>query len=79
MGYHIDEPDEEFDAETAVAVEAFQADHQLYPYGVADFTTQTALGQAVIDAKVLVDRQLDKAYELLTGEKLLEEQEAEEE
>lgn len=73
LGYHIEEVNEIFDEETAVAVKAFQASEGLFPYGVADFTTQTALGQAVIDAEVMIDRQLDKAYELLTGKTLLEE------
>lgn len=78
LGYHIEEVNDVFDAETAVAVKAFQAAEGLYPYGVADFTTQTALGTAVIEAEVIVDRQLDKAYELLTGKKLLEETQEEE-
>ncbi len=71
LGYYIPEVDDVFDEETSVAVKAFQADTNLYPYGVADFTTQEKLGEVVEEVQVLVDRQLDKAYELLTGKKLL--------
>ena len=73
LGYHVGEVNEIFDQETAVAVKTFQEDKGLFPYGVADFTTQTALGQTVIDTKVEVDLQLDKAYELFTGKSLLKE------
>ena len=78
LGYYIGTVNEIFDEETAVAVKAFQAASGLFPYGVADFTTQTALGQAVIDAEVMVDRQLNKAYEILTGKTLFEDAEEEE-
>lgn len=73
LGYHIPEVNEVFDEETAVAVKSFQANTELYPYGVCDFTTQKKLGEIVEEAQVLVDKQLDKAYEILTGKKLLKE------
>lgn len=78
LGYYVGEVNDVFDEETAVAVKTFQEKNGLFPYGVADFTTQTTLGQVVIDAEVEIDRQLDKAYELLTGKSLLEETEEEE-
>ncbi|MBE7027463.1 MAG: PDZ domain-containing protein [Ruminococcaceae bacterium] len=78
LGYHIETVDEIFDEETAVAVKSFQAASGLFPYGVADFTTQTELGQAVIDTEVLVDRQMNKAYEILTGKTLFDDTEEEE-
>ncbi len=78
LGYHVGEVNETFDEETMVAVKAFQASAELFPYGVADFTTQTALGQAAIDAEIVIDKQLDKAYELLTGKALIKETEEEE-
>lgn len=77
LGYNIGEVNSVYDEETAVAVRSFQAATNLYPYGVADFTTQAKLGEVVESTQVLIDRQLDKAYELLTGEHLLLEEKVE--
>lgn len=66
LGYYSgDIDDKTFDKELEVAVLKFQADNSLYPYGVADINTQLTLHTKVMLGDILVDNQLDKAFELL--------------
>ncbi|MDK2800851.1 MAG: carboxyl-terminal processing protease [Clostridiales bacterium] len=66
LGYDVGEPDEVFDEKTFKAVKDFQAEQNLYPYGVLDFSTQAALNVAVSQLEVVVDKQLEKAVEILS-------------
>lgn len=66
LGYDVGEPDEFFDEKTFKAVKDFQAEQKLYPYGVLDFSTQAALNIAVSQLEVVVDKQLEKAVEILS-------------
>ncbi|NLL69973.1 MAG: hypothetical protein GX238_02450, partial [Epulopiscium sp.] len=43
----------------------FQQQYGLYPYGVADLTTQDTMNKAVIKKIQLEDVQLKKGYEVL--------------
>ena len=66
LGYYTgDIKSKVFDKELEVAVLRFQADSELYPYGVADINTQLTLHTKVMLGDILVDNQLDKAFELL--------------
>ena len=49
----------------------FQSDSKIYPYGVLDITTQTKIENAFAKLEVVVDKQLDRAYEIFTGEPYL--------
>lgn len=63
--YNGDIRDKTFDKELEVAVMGFQADNNLYPYGVADINTQLTIHTAVMLRDIQEDNQLDKAFELL--------------
>lgn len=63
LGYVID-VDDVYDLKTADAVSNFQKNSELFSYGVADITTQIKLNDVLKTAKVIVDRQLEKAIEL---------------
>ena len=65
LGYEVNAPDEIYDWKTFKAVEQFQADQELYPYGVCDFGTQDALNRALIEAVRENDVQLNKAIETI--------------
>lgn len=65
MGYRFDTLDDVYDQRTADVVTSFQGSHELFPYGVADFTTQEAIVSAAKYTKVLTDNQMDKALELI--------------
>lgn len=54
-----------FDKELELAVSRFQEAHSLYPYGVADINTQLTIHTAVMCGEMVVDNQLNKAYEIL--------------
>lgn len=68
LGYFTGDVDDTFDSFTAAATEQFQADMDLYVYGVMDYTTQNALNDRTNNAEVEVDRQFDAACELLLKE-----------
>ena len=66
LRYFGGDMDEYFDATLDNAVKRFQEDTGLCPCGDLDFTTQTFINNLVLETEVLVDTQLDKAYEYLT-------------
>ena len=66
LRYFGGDMDEYFDATLDNAVKRFQADTGLCPCGDLDFTTQTFINNLVLETEVLVDTQLDKAFEYLT-------------
>ena len=72
LGYYNGEVNDVFDPLLTEAVKNFQFYDNLYPYGVLDITTQTRLDSAFSKIEVLEDKQLERAYELFTGEKLPE-------
>ena len=57
----------DFTDELAQAVLDFQADNELYPYGVLDITTQVKIENAFAKLQVLHDKQFDNAYQALGG------------
>lgn len=66
LGYDVDTPDFKLDEKTFKAVSKFRIDSGLYPGGTLDFTTQRALNDR-LDKKILeVDRQYNKAVEVLS-------------
>ncbi|OQB13366.1 MAG: Carboxy-terminal processing protease CtpA precursor [Firmicutes bacterium ADurb.Bin193] len=65
MGFYIQSVDEIYDSYTAAAVTAFQSSTGLFPYGVADITTQIKIADEAAQAYVIQDRQLEKAKELI--------------
>lgn len=69
LGFYTGDVDGKFDTLTAKATEQFQASVGLCAYGVMDYTTQSALNDAIAVLEVEVDRQFDKAYEILQGRK----------
>ncbi|MEA1959862.1 MAG: S41 family peptidase [Bacillota bacterium] len=64
-GYEVDDPDMKMDARTVQALQKFQADQGLYPYGIMDFTTQNALNTQLDQLLLEYDKQYAKAVELL--------------
>ena len=65
LGYTVDSPDRVYDQVTVEAVKLFQSDMGLYPYGIADFTTQDRLNQALIEGVRANDLQLEAGIETL--------------
>lgn len=65
MGYGTGKVDGKFDALTEQAIWSFQRENDLFPYGVADFTTQLALCSVLEQYKLMEDRQFDRAIEIL--------------
>lgn len=63
MGYSLEDNDV-YDQETKDAVKNFQKTNELYAYGICDFTTQTAIRNALLETKFYNDLQLEKAIEL---------------
>jgi len=57
----------QFTSELAEAITAFQADNELYPYGVLDITTQVKIENAFAKLQVLHDKQFDNAYAAMGG------------
>ena len=66
LGYNVGEVDGIFDKMTYQATKNFQADTNLHPYGVMDYTTQSRLNDVIDDYEVEIDNQLDKALEYLS-------------
>ena len=63
MGYVL-EVNDVYDELTANAVKNFQSNTELFPYGVADITTQIRLNDELKSSKVLVDKQYERAVSL---------------
>lgn len=63
IGYSF-ENDDTYDEETKEAVKNFQKNHELYSYGICDFTTQDAIREALLNTDFYDDLQLEKAIEL---------------
>jgi len=68
LGYFKGEADDVFDENTKTATEKFQSDTGLFVYGVMDYTTQSVLNEKIDSLEVPVDRQFNKAYEMLLKE-----------
>lgn len=68
LGYYTGEVNEQFDEALAEAVTKFQADTELYPYGVLDISTQVKLENTFYKLEEEVDVQLQRAYEIFGGD-----------
>ena len=66
LGYQVGEIDGVFDEALELATYTFQADMNLFPYGVMDITTQTHLNNVADEAEVLKDYQLEAAFDYFT-------------
>ncbi len=66
LGYVVGEVDGVFDKMTHQATMNFQADTELHPYGVMDYTTQSVLNDKIEDLEVELDTQLERALEILS-------------
>ncbi len=69
MGYYQGSMDTYFDTELESAVNQFQADTELYPYGVLDISTQVRIENEFYKREELVDNQLYTAYEYFGGDR----------
>lgn len=67
MGYDVGDVDENYTEKTAKAVEQYQKDINLFPYGVLDLTTQVSINNTFLELTEIVDKQFDYAYEYLKG------------
>ncbi len=65
IGFEFMNMDDKYDDELVSAVTSLQAATGLYPYGVADFTTQAKISEKAQEATEVVDSQLIKAKELI--------------
>lgn len=65
MGFYLENVDEEYDAQTEAAVWRFQEIKGLHPYGVADLTTQIAIMEEAFKVETTIDKQMDKALEII--------------
>lgn len=65
IGFTFISMDEKYDDELVYAVTALQGATGLFPYGVADITTQSMILQKAGSAVEVVDNQLEKAKELI--------------
>jgi len=65
LGYNVGEVDGVFDKMTHQATKNFQADTNLHPYGVMDYTTQARLNDVIEDYEVEIDIQKATAIEIL--------------
>lgn len=68
LGYFTGAVDNKFDANLENAVVRFQADNELYPYGVLDITTQVRIENKFAKLEVLEDNQLTAAIEFFEKE-----------
>lgn len=69
MGYYSGVVNDIFDEELEQAVYDFQADKELYPYGVLDLSTQATMENNFYIIEVETDEQLYTAYEYLGGDR----------
>jgi carboxyl-terminal processing protease len=67
LGYYMGSIDENYNDAIRIPVEKFQEDTGLYPYGVLDVTTQVKIENEFAKLEVVVDRQLQTAYEKFGG------------
>lgn len=67
LGYYMGTIDEYYNDAVRISVQKFQEDTGLYPYGVLDVTTQVKIENAFAKLEVVVDRQLQTAYEKFGG------------
>ena len=65
LGYSVGEVDGVYDKLTFQATKNFQAEMELFPYGVMDYTTQSVLNDAIEDLTEEIDTQLEEALKLL--------------
>ncbi len=65
LGFSFREKDDLYDDEMFEAVKLFQSATGLYPYGVCDITTQTKILEMAQEATKIIDKQLEKATELI--------------
>ncbi len=65
LGYNAGDVDGVFDDMTHQATMSFQANNNLYPYGVMDYTTQSVLNDAIDKLEIEVDIQLEEAFKFL--------------
>lgn len=69
MGYYGGTVDDTFDLSLVNAVMEFQAQNELFPYGVLDISTQVKMENIFYKLRELVDNQLYFAYEYFGGKK----------
>ncbi len=65
LGFDVGIPNDEFDEKMFYAVSDFQYMTNLYPYGVLDFTTQLEIEKVIGFQDITLDKQLEKAIEIL--------------
>ena len=68
LGYEIGIPDEIYDEKTKDAIAVFQSMTQLYPYGVADITTQLKLEEVLNGNEVAQNDIYNRAVEIFKNE-----------
>lgn len=67
LGYYSGEVNDKFDDGLYSAVYRFQAENELYPYGVLDISTQVKMENMFYKLEEIVDRQLEYAYTYFGG------------
>lgn len=72
LRYYNGEINDTFDSALTEAIKTFQKEHNIYPYGVLDLTTQTTITNSFINLEVMTDNQMDEAYKAFTGKTLFE-------
>lgn len=68
LGYYNGVVDENYDQEIFDAVKQFQADSELYAYGVMDITTQVQMENRFAKLEVVTDKQLETAFTMFGGD-----------
>ena len=68
MGFDIGLPDEVYDEKTYNAIFSLQNSTNLYPYGVADITTQLKVEELLQGTQVSNNASFKRAVEMLSGE-----------
>lgn len=67
LGYYTGPLDSKFNTALEKAVTAFQADQDLYPYGVLDISTQVRIENVFCKTEEVVDNQFERAYTMFGG------------
>ncbi|MBE7054084.1 MAG: PDZ domain-containing protein [Ruminococcaceae bacterium] len=70
LGFEVGIPNDEFDEKLFDAVYDFQYATGLHPYGVLDFTTQMEIEKIIGFQDISLDKQLEKAIEILNEQNL---------
>ncbi|MCT4612600.1 MAG: S41 family peptidase [Clostridia bacterium] len=65
LGYEITDDTDVYTKDVLLAIKKFQKEQGLFPYGVADFSTQSKLNTVVRDKIKEKDIQAEKAYEVM--------------